>query len=547
MIICKASTRDGMQIRRYQSATALEAPLRELMRLYDRLGGAVPEADAELDAAIERCLGERGGARDRQHAQLQQLMRARDLHRYVLEDADLVSLKLALCERVLYHQSAPERWAAIRELLLAHLPRIFGGAPGGLGASLEPVKRALSDRASRLGKLLVTAALFNLELTGEAAPPNLVLHFRRGAFPQHCWEVCARDGRAAHLGTVEHWTPAEPLARWEYLAADLAHALYRSQHAARAARHRAAGDTPAAALLHPPAPVPETIYCRFEADATGDAAPQLDLFPVEPDALLAGLLRRVHRHLGPEGVKLLAVLLSRLDGAHPGAALDLALPELAAEAGLGDASARGLRSRVQRLERVVDALAQVELTRVARGDDGESARATRLLTVLGRGGSWPAGTHDAAARTASTLRVLPDPYLHDAPGGGLTAAFAGLPALLVECAGKEHPHALPLYVWLRRAWSRGDDAPVVERPARLLLDEAGIWVSETGRYRAIEALKRDLEFLREQGWLGAWRLQRSELRDAMEDRYRLLAPAASSVAVAMRPPAGAGPEALTGT
>jgi len=78
------------------------------------------------------------------------------------------------------------------------------------------------------------------------------------------------------------------------------------------------------------------------------------------------------------------------------------------------------------------------------------------------------------------------------------------------------------------AVSTGTGVATVERPARLLLEEAGIWISETGRYRAIEALKRDLEFLREQGWLGAWRLQRSELRDAMEDRYRLTAPGAAS-------------------
>jgi hypothetical protein len=106
---------------------------------------------------------------------------------------------------------------------------------------------------------------------------------------------------------------------------------------------------------------------------------------------------------------------------------------------------------------------------------------------------------------------------------------------------------LPLYVWLRRVWRESDGA-ALERPARALLDEAGVWVSETGRYRAIEALKRDLEFMREHGWLGAWRLQRSELRDAMEDRYRLSAPTASSnvPALASRPASRDGWEALPG-
>jgi hypothetical protein len=54
--------------------------------------------------------------------------------------------------------------------------------------------------------------------------------------------------------------------------------------------------------------------------------------------------------------------------------------------------------------------------------------------------------------------------------------------------------------------------------------------------------------MREEGWLGAWRLLRAESRDAMEDRYRLSPPGVGPLTAQ---PAGApvredGWEALTG-
>jgi len=155
--------------------------------------------------------------------------------------------------------------------------------------------------------------------------------------------------------------------------------------------------------------------------------------------------------------------------------------------------------------------------------------------------------------------VLPDPCLHAGPDS-LAAAFRDLPAPLLASAGREHPHLLPLYLYLRRCWSRSGrgergqghgsaPSPAVEHTAHALFEQAGIWIPDTGRYRAIEALKRDLEFMREQGWLGSWRLQRSDLRDALEDRYRLQAPGPSAppAPVPLRLSTPAGGEALTGS
>ncbi len=550
----------GRQVRRYSHTIALEAALLELMRLYDRYGGTHAPVPAQIEAEIERCLGQAPAAREGLQARMQQLLRTRDLHHYLSEDAELVPLKLRLYELLLEHRSAAECWAAVRALLLEQVDRICETPLPGLAANLELYRRCLSDRSSRLGKLLLTTALFNLDRDGEKPPPNLLLHFRRGRFPHHWWEICTPGGRTAHLGTLESWVPSQPLSRWEYLATDLACALLRDlQHAP--AQHRWERGAPAPAPGHNPAtPEPEAVYLRFDADATGEAPAQMELFPLEGGTLLTGLLHRVQRRQGPHGARLLAALCAWLGRVAPGETVELPRAALAAEAGGGDTSLRGLRTRMQRLERIVAELQQVELTRV-RGTNGASrARTTRLLAVLGRGGAWsdaPRGPAPAGMDTA--LLVLPDPCLLSGPDS-LAAAFRDLPAPLLASAGREHPHLLPLYLYLRRCWSGSGGpglrpvhpaaaSPVVEHTARALFEDAGIWIPDTGRYRAIEALKRDLEFMREQGWLGSWRLQRSDLRDALEDRYRLQAPgpAAAPVPLPLRPGMPAGGEALTGS
>lgn len=541
MIVSSGVHKDSGRIRRFRHTVALEPALVELMRLYDRLGGALEQADGELEAQIERTLGERGLARERVQEHLQRLLRARDLHRYVMEDADLVTLKLRVCEHVLHHRGLPERWAAIREVLLQQLERICQPPLPGLAGNLELYKRALSEKSGRLGKLLRAVALFNLDRAEEPLPSNLVLRFRRGSFPNHWCELAGEQGRPANLHALLAWAPAQALCRWEFLATDLAHALFRRvQEATGAALRRVEGWRAEA----PPA-APETVYGRLDTDPGDERARQLELFPLDAGTLTAGLLRRVQRRLGPDGVRLLAALCGRMQEAAPGVPLELTLPALAAESGLGDLSARGLRTRTQRLMRVIGDLEQVELTRVRAGGSGSQARTTRLLTVLGRSGHWTTDARTAGDGEPDTAwQVLLDPWAQETLG----ATFRDLPPLLLEYAGKDHPCLIPLYTWLRRGWGEEVQRVPLVRTARSLLDEAGVWVSETGRYRAIEALKRDLERMREEGWLGAWRLLRAESRDAMEDRYRLSPPGVGPLTAQ---PGGApvredGWEALTG-
>ncbi|MCH9045194.1 MAG: hypothetical protein IIA40_03700 [SAR324 cluster bacterium] len=547
MIVCRGSTKNGTRVRRYSSTVRLEASLVELLTLCERTGAPGPAVTRLIGGEIERCLGDAGQGRERLHAHVQSLMRARDLHQYVLEDADLIALKMRLLEHLLFHRTAFERWAAIRDLLLTHIDTICQTPLPGLSANMELYKGALSDRSSRLGKLLVAVALFNFDLDEEAPPDNMMIHFRRGGFPQYSWEICTGNARTTHFATAESWSPANPYCRWEYLGADLAHGLLRRSQPPRA--------RPAEDLTDRTPPAAEqatgelqTLFCRFEGNGAPGGGAQLDLLPFEVGAFIPELLRLIHRRHGPQGVQLLALLLALFDDAAPGAVLELELAEVAADAALNDPSAQGQRLRVRRLERLIEQLAGIELTRLSGKGAHRRADTSRLVTVLGRSGDWHAeadGTDNRdAARSgrarrsspAARLRLMLDPLLHGASshgaiiqganGGGLGTVFRGLPEIVREFAGKEHPFLLPLYVYLRGAWATttGSHRPAIERTAQQLFHEAGIWVSETGRYRALETLRRELETLREHGFLGAWRMQRSPVRDAMEDRYRLLAP-----------------------
>ena len=122
------------------------------------------------------------------------------------------------------------------------------------------------------------------------------------------------------------------------------------------------------------------------------------------------------------------------------------------------------------------------------------------------------------------MRIALDPIFQQANGGNLGRACIDLPEFLLTAAGKDHPFLIALYVYLHRCWAGRDAAAPVERTAGRLIAEAGLWVSPTGRYRALEALKGDLNLLAERGWLGSWRIERGPLRDGLEDRYTLKPP-----------------------
>ena len=106
MIVCSGVSKQGPRVERYRRSVALEAALLELMRCYDRLGAAAPEGAGQLAASIARCLGARAAGRERVQAHVQVLLRARDLHHFIAAPAELVPLKLRLCEHLL-HIEAP--------------------------------------------------------------------------------------------------------------------------------------------------------------------------------------------------------------------------------------------------------------------------------------------------------------------------------------------------------------------------------------------------------------------------------------------------------
>ena len=632
-------------IRRRKITISLEDSLNALLGYYAREGAAPDQAGSWIEAEIERVFNHPGVDKSRRHARVGALLRARDLNRFVLSEPDLAALKVSLFESLLFHRSTPERWAAARSMLLKNVHHICQSSlPGSLHA-VEQVKRMVSDRSSRMGKLLTAIALYNFDRDEESPPQNLLLHFLPGRFPGHTWEICGSNGRVVMMAGAESWSPVNPLCRWEFLGADLFHHLVRdasrgsegvepSPSPARVSTRNDPGSQafssefssefpsdaspPMAGLAmasQPGAPAPQPVYCRFPGPRTSlsaspipgsrtslsaspipgsrtslSASPledakegvtagetagetaQLELFPLERRTFLAELMRLVQRKHGPEGTRLLALLFAHFDRCPPGREVEVRLEEMAMEIAFGDLSARGARARMQRLEKVISRLADVELTRIAGPAPGLGgdpiaaagtrpiARVSRLLTVMSRSGALNSGQKRAGkdlpegsgnaldgspnggqatptSPVADRLRVWIDPVFHgDGSGfgaGSLGAPFRDLPEFLLEAPAKDHPHAIALLVYLRLCWAEsraepragGEEAlPGIECSAGQLMHDAGLWVSPSGRYRALEALKHDLDLLREHGCIGSWRMQRSQMRDAMEDRYRIAPP-----------------------
>jgi hypothetical protein len=521
----------GSTLQRESQALRLEASLSELFDSYDQAGGPVPAAATAIDASIDRCLNDVRRPKPAVQSHLYVLLRAKDLHRYVTEEAVLMPLKLRLLEHILFYRTAEERWAAIRGLLLTSLESICGVAGAGGAALSEAFKRQASLRSSVLGKLLQTTALFNFDRDEEQPPPNLRIRFTRGAFPGHGWEVWGGDSPSILPGPHWEWSPANPLCRWEYLAADLAHALFRSRQprSVQASAAEAPG-TPEGGIggeiLH------GTISGADEGNA---AAEQMELFPLEPRTFMADLSREVHRTFGPEGVRLFALLLERLSWGSSMEVVEVALAELAAAPAGSAPASHAVRERTKKLLAIVERLSRVRLVRIAKEGIQSTMHASTLLTLLGERRDLPQGSGPRALQGVAqagrgrepprVVRLMVDPCFFP-PAGNLGLPYRDIPDVLLCALPRVNPYAVGLLVFLRHAWQEDWEAGggVITRSARQLLHEAGFAFKENARYRAIEAMKRDLNFLQEQGHLGRWRLNRGEARDALDDVYRLESP-----------------------
>lgn len=514
----------GTALRRHSFALCLDAALAELFRVYERLGGPGSAAGQAMNGWIEGVAADAEAGQGGQ-SRLAQLLRVRDLHEFVTRQPEFETLKLEVLEQLLFHRSPETRWAAVRSKLCEALPQLCGCPAPSLIANLELYKRALSDPASPAGQMLVLTALFNFDADPEVPPENWTLRFHRGRFPDHDWELASGCGRS------QRWRPANPLCRWEYLAADLIEGLVRAS----------AADAMPGTIGPPLTPVTRdaghlngrrdapaiTLHCRFERLPGGQAAAaQMSLLPVDPTSFVPEMQRMVHRRLGGEGVRLLALVLGHMARLRPGQSARLDLATLCAPA--GETAARQLRERCRRLFHVLELLCGVELQRVETGPDGTAVRTSCFLTVLGREqacapghGSPPDQSDPADLR----LDVAVDPIFWK-PGGTLGDAYRYLPPAVLACPAREHPLLVGLAAWLPGAWERTwpQTQGVVQRSMERIFEEAGLWLRDADRYRVAEQLKRDLVRLQELGVLGQWRLVRGAGRTVLDHEYRLSAP-----------------------
>ena len=122
------------------------------------------------------------------------------------------------------------------------------------------------------------------------------------------------------------------------------------------------------------------------------------------------------------------------------------------------------------------------------------------------------------------MRLVVDPVLHRCGAGSLPRLFRGLPEFLCAAGGKHHPFLISLYAYLRRCWAGRAAPEMLERGMDQLIVEAGLWVSPTGRYRALEAIKADLNLLLERGCLAEWKMKRGARGDTKEHRFMLFPP-----------------------
>ncbi|MDH4121014.1 MAG: hypothetical protein OEV94_04845 [Deltaproteobacteria bacterium] len=589
MIVLQGASKDGDAVKHFRHTLSLGGALKELYRLYDQLGGVAGQADRfswgrepgrepgiapeglgnpagtpagiqgralnPVEQAIEQrmtgCLGE-GRPDQRAKDKLQTLLRMRDLHRFITLEDDLRQVKLEWVEIMLFRPSLTERWAAIRRLLTDQVDRICQAPFPGRAVNQELYKEQLSRRNSRLGSLLVATALFHFDEDPEEPPENLMLRLKRNHFPEHVWEQLGPAQGSA-------WTPANPLCRWEYLAADLMHALVREARLERGEKPsrgwlgQAASGRNQTGLERESSEETARLFCRFPGESLG-GADQMELLPTQPQAILPEAFRRIHQTEGAEAVRMAALLMEQLAESRPGERALVDYGELLSHPVLSFLPPGQRKARARKLGKVLGVLAGITCHRVVT-QNGESTLATsRLVTILDRsvpwvggklsggkiaGGELPGGElsggQSHAGQSHDPVPPQDEESGEDSPNrrvslyldgvfftaqGTLAEGFRELPSAVAGCDVKEHPFLMGLYAWLRNRGGHWEQAV----SARNLLQEAGVWVSPTSRYRSLEILKRELTYLRELGFIGGWRMEKSPTRDGMDDLF-LLSPA----------------------
>ena len=516
MFVFRSVQKTNQTLIRREQTVCLGDALRELFQVYDHLGGGGLEAAKALEAQIERSMGVRGVGRQEVQARVATLFRAKDMHAFLLEEPDWRDLKLQVMEMILFNREPVSRWAAIREVLLDSLPTLCNARTGG-SAGLEQVKREISDRGSRISRLLQTVALFNFDQDQERPPANLMIRFSRGRFPEHFWETEAAPGSVGTLAQDSGWTPAEPLCRWEFLGADLLHAALRKTMGHTVPE---VGMDQGAMVEMGEARGEVQWHCSLESSSeNSEGVEQMPLLPYQPEQFQMELTREVYRKWGAEGARALVLLLEQLSAAQPGQPFWLDLESFTRAEG----SARKQQERHRKVWAVLERLSRVEAHQTFELHGRRTIHSSPLVALLevGREADAHQGrTAKGEEKPGQTVRVMVDQCFFVGGGQSLAQAYRELPESLLAADPTKHPQALLVYLWLRRAWSEGKDgSDGVSCSARQVLANAGVWVSDSSRYRALESLKRELNFLQESGLLSRWKLSRNSTRDAMEDIY----------------------------
>ncbi|HEX7928552.1 MAG TPA: hypothetical protein VF678_13245, partial [bacterium] len=416
-------------------------------------GNSGTDAGQVIDAWIEQSASGAPNGSPPQ-GRLAQLLRTRDLHEFVIRKPALAEAKRGILEQWMFHHSAEARWTAVRPKLLAALPLLCGHPAESARGNLETYKRALSDPQSEAGQLLIAAALFHFDADPELPPENWTMRFRRGQFPVVDWEPLVTGSAAAPF----HWRPANPLCRWEYLAADLVHELIRTRETEVGQRRLAPLRDAGHLGVRKDASV-FTLYCRMEQPPGGDAGTaQMSLLPVDPASFIPEVQRTVHQRLGAEGVRQLALVLGGLARNRAAQIARVDVSELVARIQDGDSTVRQDRERGRKLLQVLTLLGDIELQRAEPQGDRASVRISRFLTVLGREGTC-AGSAVGADMvlddpTGLVLHVAVDSIFWNADGTTLGDAHRDLPPPVLACPTREHPLLLGLAAWLPGAWER---------------------------------------------------------------------------------------------
>ncbi len=518
MFVCQGAEKENRLIKRKHYSVQLHGALLCLFRFYTlNKKASAQEIESLFGVAAENIVQTHSLPQGR--IQLAQLLKAREIHRYIGRDPEWRDVKYAVLQCVLRKRSFHASWVLVRNLLLAHCQGMFPATQkAGEGRTWIDM---LSDVRAPLTELLTAVAAFYFDQDEERPPANWMVHFPNGHFPQYWWRVLQGGGQnGSRLVNQEAWHPQNPYCRWAWLAMDLHH------HIAQKKASPPASDVPhvppatKTTTAPPAAPAraivgsqsPEQVFCRFSPSNPT----QLELLSLEGLGFAANVQRFIHQQFGADGVRLYATLLAQLAANTPDqqappihlkTCAQNALPTLA------NASKAKLKQVEAKLQRIVKRLGKIELIEIQRDAAQEKSwcEHTALLSIKASGKPFaPTGGNVMASidQPDEHLTLELSPVLRGTSLLQWIQCYARIPQSIWKSSPTEHPFALGLWVFGQAKWqgqaagsSNQHHAHSWQTTSRDLLEVCGCWFSASSQYRALEILKKELYWLAEQGLL----------------------------------------------